>query len=189
MQIGGFQMKSVSWRDADTLFSVVDPRMLTMRFQSLESLSSGTFRRLCEERRDLFLDMRRNDMLLKLAKGEFPFMVDHEDFESAASMAKRHYMDLNEIADHFRFMQYSGILQYYDTTRIEKTFWRWDATTEERDAVSAIEPFAAFEGLPREFFNLMSTDYASEFIFETLMNKHIIEVSRVSPGVSIYENS
>lgn len=187
MEIGSFKMRTVGWRDAKELSVIEDPQKLALRFQSLDSLSPGTFRRLCEERRDLFLDMRKNDMILKLSKGELPFMVDPEDFESAASMAKRHYMDLEEIGDHFRFMQYSGILQYFDSTRIERTFFRW-ASTPNEDAYRP-EPFAAFEGNAREFFNRMSTDEAADFIFDTLMNKRIVEVVRISPGVSVYENS
>lgn len=183
MNINGFQLKTMSWQKSSEHGSAINHKA-ALRFQSLDSLSPGTFRRICEERRDLFLDMRRNDMLLKLAKGELPFMIHPSDHETAADMAKKHYMDLEEIADHFRFMEYSGILTYYDSDTIAYTFFDYDGDVKQRIQYS---PFAAFEGAMREMFSQMSTAEASDFVFDMLINKQVAYVERTSPGVSIHE--
>lgn len=153
-------------------------------FESRNKLSPATFRRECEEQLEIFLEMRKHDMLVKLEKGEFSFAVVPDEFPTSRSIARKIGVDYFELCNHLQHMEKSGILEFYTQDKIDRKFFHAFS-----DIETSIPSFPAFSNHHRNAFNEMTTEAAADFIRNLLTNKRIMRVEYVgiSPGVSINE--
>ncbi|MNK64295.1 hypothetical protein D3C87_835300 [compost metagenome] len=180
-----YTFKTVQFRQYASNYSgtLGNPYMdVLSHFESLNSLSPGTFKRNCAEQLELFLDMRKNDMLVKLAKGEFSFSVQPDEFLSARELCQRHDLDYFETVSHLQHMEKSGILDFYTQDRIDRTFMGRFSVIE-----SKIDSFPAFTNHHRHAFNGITTEEATDLIHNLLLNKQVLMVTARSPGVTVYE--
>ena len=154
-------------------------------FAALDELPRSEFLELCKQRVAIALDLRRNEMMLKLRKGEIPFVINHDDYESVSVMAERHGITPVAVMSHLEHLQYTGMVTYYNRERIVHSFWLNDPSAEDDDG---IEPFAVFQTVPRKLLNELSTEEYESTVGFMMEYQQVLLPQIISDGRTVWSD-